>query len=78
MVTGSLATMSAFHLWSQEVKVADFLFYLFIFFILLIFIFYFIFFLGGVVCFSSVFYVFPSIILGHLCQIRPNHRGPIV
>ena len=44
MVTGCLVTMSAFHLWSQEVKVADFLFYLFIF---LFFIFIFIFFFGG-------------------------------
>ena len=42
MVTGSLATMSAFHLWSQEVKVADFLFYLFIFLFFLFFIFIFI------------------------------------
>ena len=52
MVTGCLVTMSAFHLWSQEVKLADFLF----FFIHLFLFFTFFFFGGGVVCFLSVFF----------------------
>ena len=54
MVTGCLVTMSAFHLWSQEVKLADFLF----FFYSSLFIFYFLFFWGGGCLFFEFFFVF--------------------
>ena len=59
MVTGSLATMSAFHLWSQEVKVADFLFYLLIFlFFYFLFLFLFFFVGGGLFVFWVFFLCF--------------------
>ena len=51
MVTGCLVTMSAFHLWSQEVKLADFLF-----FFIHLFLFFTFFFLGGGGLFFECFF----------------------